>query len=293
MPETDLLTSDNEHAFAPGLYLVATPIGNLGDITLRALDLLRRADLVLCEDTRVTGKLLSHYDIKARLQVYNDLKEHGDHGAIVQRIRDGGVVALVSDAGMPMLSDPGFQLVQAVQGAGAMVTSVPGPSAILSALQLSGLPSDAFLFLGFLPNKTGERKKRLQALQAVPATLILFERAQRVADLLHDARAVLGTRRVAVVREITKLFEEVRRGDIAEILAGIAAEPLRGEVVVLIDRSGEDAGANDAAIGVALQRALKTLSRRDAVDMVAASLSVQRRRVYDIALKLSDKPDGE
>lgn len=287
---TDLQNSSRESTASnrPGLYLVATPIGNLGDITLRALETLRAARVILCEDKRVTSRLLSHYDIHAPLQVYNDQSEHRDHDRVLDRIRSGDVVALVSDAGMPLLSDPGYQLVQAVRAADLYVTSIPGPSAILSALQLSGLPSDAFLFLGFLPNKSGERRERLRAVSGVAATVLVFERADRVPDLLRDMIDGMGDRRVAVVREITKLFEETRRGLASELIVNLAEHPIKGEVVVAIDRGPGGADYTDAALNGLLRSALDAATTRDAVDRVSAETGVSRKRIYDLALVLKD-----
>jgi len=290
-PNSDLdLITDQQ--LAPGLYLVATPIGNLQDITLRALSVLRRADLILCEDTRETGKLLSYYGIKKPLQVYNDFSEHREHGEIVRRIGAGEILALVSDAGMPLLSDPGYQLARAVIEADLPVSSIPGASAILSGLQLSGLPTDAFLFLGFLPTKTGERKKRLTDIAAVQASVILFERAQRVIDVLGDVQDVLGNRRVAVARELTKLFEDVRRGPVAEVIADIESRPIKGEVVVVIDRGAAVSATDDESIIRALRTEMADKSRRDAVDAVASALNLPRRHVYDLSLNM-DADDQE
>jgi 16S rRNA (cytidine1402-2'-O)-methyltransferase len=278
-----------EVTLTPGLYLVGTPIGHLADITLRALSVLRAADVVLCEDTRVTGKLLKHYDIKAKLRVYNDQSEGQNHQGLIKAIDQGQVVALVSDAGMPLLSDPGYQLVQACVQAGVNVVPIPGPSAILSAVQISGLPSDAFLFLGFLPNKVSERAARLQAVAGVSATLVLFERASRVPALLQAVVATLGDRPVAVVREITKLFEETRRGTAQQVMQDIEARPIKGEVVVLIDRGTGDDIVDDAALTEALRAALQHQRLRDAVDAVAAQTNAPRKHVYDLALKIKDE----
>ncbi len=274
---------------SPALYLVATPIGNLRDITLRALDTLHAADLILCEDTRVTGKLLQHYGIQKPLAVYNEQREKQDHTPVIDKIRAGAVVALVSDAGMPLLSDPGYQLVQACLDADIPVTSLPGASAILTALQLSGLPSDAFLFLGFLPNKTTERKTKLRNLADVPATIVLFERATRVPDLLRDIQETLGPRNVAVARELTKLFEDVRRGAITAVQQSLITTPIKGEVVVLIDRAKEPSDAtDDTAIIAALRTHMATKPLRVAVDDVCGLLALPRRRVYELALQLRD-----
>jgi 16S rRNA (cytidine1402-2'-O)-methyltransferase len=275
-------------AFAPGLYLVATPIGNLQDITLRAIAVLKAADVILCEDTRVSRKLLQYYDITRPLLVYNDQSEQHGHEQTLDRIRSGQVVALISDAGMPLMSDPGYQLVRTCQDAGLMVTSIPGPSSILSALQISGLPTDAFLFLGFLPNKSGERQKRLRSVAGVAATLIMFERAERVHDLLQDVQVACGDRSVAVVRELTKMFEQVRRGLVTDILVGIKNDPLRGEAVVLVDRMSEGTELGDDVLLELLRTHLAEGTLRAAVDQVVADTGAPRRHVYDLALTLKD-----
>lgn len=278
-------------SFKPGLYLVATPIGNLGDITLRALEALRAADLILCEDTRVTGQLLKHYDIQKPLQVYNNQTESRDHGDVIRRIQDGARVALVSDAGMPLLSDPGYQLVQACQAAEVMVTSMPGASAILTGLQLSGLPSDAFLFLGFLPNKSGERQARFREISGIKATVILFERADRVPDVLNDIQIAIGGRSVAVARELTKMFEDVRRGKIDAVQQSIKDNPIKGEVVLLIGRASDQGTLNDDEITALLATHMADKPLKTAVDDVAGLTGVQRRHVYDLALKYRDSKD--
>ncbi len=271
----------------PGLYLVATPIGNLGDITLRAIETLKSADLILCEDTRVTRTLLAHYQIDRPTRVYNDQSEGRDHQGVVDQIAAGRVVAIVSDAGSPLISDPGYQLVRAVQAAGLRVVTVPGASSVISAVQLSGLPSDAFYFAGFLPNRSAERQRRLRELMSIPATLIFFERAERVMAFLEDAITVLGDRDVAVVREITKMFEEVRRENISNIKKSIQDKPLKGEIVVLIDRGPGLVMVDDVTIIKELRaRIAKGDSRRDAVDTVAATLGVVRRRVYSLAVEI-------
>lgn len=277
--------------FAPGLYLVATPIGNLQDISLRAIETLKVAEVILCEDTRVTARLLNHYDIHRPLAVYNDHSEHHDHNKILDRLRAGQVVALVSDAGMPLLSDPGYQLVRAVQNAGLMVTTVPGASSILAALQLSGLPTDAFMFIGFLSTKSGERQTRLTELATVPATLLTFERAERVADVLADVIKVMGDRRVAIVREITKLFEETRRGLASDLIAGLDAKPIKGEVVLVIDRDATRGNLTDDELRDRLRTALKDASMRDAVDLVTDVTGMSRKHIYDLALSLKNSDE--
>jgi 16S rRNA (cytidine1402-2'-O)-methyltransferase len=283
---------DDEYQFSSprplsaGLYLVATPIGNLRDITLRALDVLRGADVILCEDTRVTGKLLSAYQIKGRLVSCNDHSEGARVDEVSRHLTEGKVVALVSDAGMPMVSDPGFKLVRALSEAGHTVTSVPGANAPLSALQLSALPSDAFCFVGFLPNKMKARRDFLTKWSDTPATLIAFESPHRLAAALGDIDSVLGARQVAVVREITKLYEEVRRGNAKELVRYYEENGApKGEVVIVIappvikEVSEEDVEA-------ILREALISMRTKDAAAYVAEKTGRKKSDIYDMALAL-------
>lgn len=274
----------------PGLYLVATPIGNMGDMTLRGIETLRAADLILCEDTRVTGKLLKYFEIKKPLAVYNNQSEQRDPTKILDQIRAGAVVALVSDAGTPLISDPGYGLVRAARAAGVFVTALPGANAVLTAVQISGLATDAFYFGGFLPTKSGERQRRLTALSHVAATLVFFERAERVVGLLKDIDKTFGPRDVAVARELTKLFENVIQGTVKQVILNIEQTPIKGEVVVLVGRAANTpVGANitDDTIRREIQVRMKNgQTIRMAVDEVTHLLGCPRRRVYDLAIKL-------
>jgi 16S rRNA (cytidine1402-2'-O)-methyltransferase len=276
---------------APGLYLVATPIGNLGDISLRALSVLARADLIAAEDTRHSKKLLTHYGIAAALTPYHEHNAAKERPRLVARLRKGESVALISDAGTPLISDPGYKLVRAALDEGFAVTSIPGPSATLAALTSAGLPTDAFMFAGFLPPKQGARRARLAELADTPATLIFFETAPRLAKSLTDMAEVLGAREGAVARELTKLHETVTRMTLAELAAEFAqSESLKGELVVLIaPPSLDQIEASDEAIVAALEKALDTESFRDAVRSVTEKLSASRARVYELGLKLSGK----
>ena len=273
-----------------GLYLVATPIGNLGDITRRAAALLGQVDVIAAEDTRVARRLLAALGLKApRLERYDDHADDGDRERLIEAIKQGRSVALISDAGMPLVADPGLKLVQAAQRAGMPVTALPGPSAALTALALSGLPSDRFLFAGFLPVKDGARRRELAELAAVPATLIIFESGPRLAASLAAMVETLGPRPAAVARELTKLFEEVRRGSLAELAAAYeAAEPPKGEIVVVIGPPAEDKPLPSLdEVDAMLKVALAVLSVRDAVDKVAEETGHKRRDVYARALALS------
>ncbi|NDH62785.1 MAG: 16S rRNA (cytidine(1402)-2'-O)-methyltransferase [Alphaproteobacteria bacterium] len=233
---------------APGLHIVATPIGNLGDITLRALDVLRAADLVACEDTRVFAKLASHYGISVPTVAYSDATQDLAEPRIVRALAAGKRVALVSDAGMPLISDPGYRLVQAALAGGHAVTSAPGPSAVPMALALSGLPTDRFYFGGFLPAREGDRRRAIGEAAGVPATLVFFEAPHRLPESLVDLADLLGDRAAAVARELTKMFEEVRRASLPELADHYAAHPdVKGEIVIVIAPPG-DSGAPDGAV---------------------------------------------
>lgn len=283
--------SKRQAAPAAGLAVVATPIGNMLDITLRALAALRAADVIACEDTRVTQKLLARHGIARPLLAYHDHNAERVRPLLLERLRRGERVALVSDAGTPLISDPGFKLVQAALAEALPVTTLPGASAPLAALVLSGLPSDRFLFAGFLPPKTAARRRALGELAGVPATLVFFESAARLAAALADMAAVLGPRRAAVARELTKLFEEVRRGDLAELAAQYRSigRP-RGELVVVVGPAAAEAPATaGAALDEQLAAALRQMSLRDASEAVAAATGRKRREVYARALALAGR----
>lgn len=270
---------------APGLHLVSTPIGHLADISLRALATLARADVVYCEDTRHSRTLLAHYAIRAPLRPYHEHNAEEQRPRILAALEAGRAVALISDAGTPLISDPGFKLVRDAAAAGHAVTAVPGPSAALAALTVAGLPTDAFLFAGFLPAREGARKSRLAELARVPATLIVFEAPARAAATLADLRDQLGNREAAVARELTKLHEEVRRGPLADLAAETARTPPKGEVVIVVAPAPDEA-VSDAEIAERVAAALESLSLRDASKVVAETMKVPKARVYDIALGL-------
>ena len=284
----ETLTELLARPLTPGLYLVATPIGNLGDISLRALSVLARADLIAAEDTRHSKKLLSHFGVGATLTPYHEHNAERERPRLLSQIRAGATIAVISDAGTPLVSDPGYKLVREALDEGLTVVSIPGPSAALAALTSAGLPTDTFLFAGFLPPKSGARQTRLAELKDVPATLILFETAPRLAKALADMAAVLGPRPAAIARELTKLHETVRRGSLDMLAKEIAAvETPKGEVVVVIaPPAREDTEATDAQIAAALKEALKVQSFRDAVRDVTDALNVKRTRVYELGLSL-------
>ena len=272
---------------APGLHIVATPIGNLGDITLRALAALAGADVIACEDTRVTRKLLDRYSIVTPLTPYHDHNAAVARPKLLRRLAEGGAVALVSDAGTPLVSDPGFKLVRAAREAGAAVSALPGASALLAALAVAGLPTDQFFFAGFRPPKQTARRTRIAELAGIPGTLVLFETGPRVAGTLADLAAGLGDREAALCRELTKLHEEVRRGDLAGLAQSCAAGELRGEIVLVVapSRAPERTTADDAE--TLLRQALVRASLKDAVGEVAEATGLPRRELYRRALALA------
>jgi len=273
---------------SPGLYLVATPIGNLRDMTLRALDVLAAADLVLAEDTRVSAKLLAAYGLKARLERCDDHASARAAEIAVDRVRDGGVVALVSDAGTPMISDPGFVVARAMIAADLPVHPIPGPSSLLAALCLAGLPSDRVLFAGFLPAKSAARKTMLTELKPGRQTLVFFESGPRLAASLADMAAVLGPRPAAVTRELTKLYEECVRGTLAELAVDRRCQGPKGEIVVVVG-PGEVEIASAADADAALVEAMARLAPGEAASEVSQALDLPRKALYRRALELQGR----
>ncbi len=289
-PVNDLDGAEPTPTFAAGLYLVATPIGNSRDITLRALDILTAADVIACEDTRVTAKLLARHNISRPLLAYHEHNAGKAGPGIIRRLKNGEIVALVSDAGTPIISDPGYRLVAACVAEGLYVTHLPGPSSALTGLVLSGLPADRFMFAGFPPVKSGKRRTFLEEVKAAPSTLIFLESPKRLAASLADMAAVLGDRPAAIGRELTKMFEEVRRGKLNELadyyrLAG----PPRGEVTVIVGPPAKAAAIGGEQLDGLLAAALRRASVRDATAEVAAATGVTRREVYARALALAEK----
>jgi 16S rRNA (cytidine1402-2'-O)-methyltransferase len=274
----------NQGDLAAGLYILATPIGNARDISLRALDTLKGCDVIAAEDTRVTAKLLAIHGISKSLIAYNDHNGAQMRPKILARLEQKQAVVLVSDAGTPLVSDPGYKLVRAAIAAGFPIVALPGPSAVLAGLTLSGLPSDRFLFAGFLPSKAGERKSLLEELRDIRATLIFFESAQRLSESLMAMAEVLGERQAAMARELTKLHEEVRRGSLRELAAHF--EKLgapRGEVTLVV------APPDHAKIDAALRSALAFMPVKAAADLIAGLTDGSRRQIYTRALELKDE----
>lgn len=270
---------------AGGLYLVATPIGHLADMTLRAIAVLSGADAVYCEDTRHSRVLMDHYGIDTRLDRYHEHNAAAERPRILARLAAGDAVALISDAGTPLVSDPGYKLVAEAVAAGHRVVAVPGASAMLTALVASGLPTDAFHFAGFLPPKSAARRSRLEDLARIPATLVVYEAPTRLAACLADIAAVLGPRPAVVARELTKLNEEYRRGLPADLARAFEASPPRGEVALVIAPPLATT-ASDEDIRRRLAAALETETVRDAARLVAEATGEPRGRVYDLALTM-------
>jgi len=281
--------TDAAQALDPGLYIIATPIGNLRDISLRALDTLAAADEVLAEDTRVARRLLDAHNVRAKLSPYHDHNGAKRRPEILEKLSQGGVIALISDAGTPMVSDPGWKLSRDALEAGHKVIPVPGASALLAGLVASGLPSDRFMFCGFLPPKSGARKRAAMDLAVVPSTLVFYESGPRLADCLSDLADTLGrTREAAVARELTKLFEETRRGSLEELAAHYAENgPPKGEIVILIGPP-EKTEASEETIDAALTEALKSQSVKQASSEIAELFGLPKRNVYQRALALKD-----
>ena len=284
-----------QEKLAPGLYFVATPIGTARDITLRALDVLASADVIAAEDTRSMRRLMDIHGVglgDRPLLAYHDHNGRRMRPRILAELAAGRSVAYASEAGMPLIADPGFDLSRAVSEAGFAVTCAPGASAVTTALTLAGLPTDKFLFAGFLPNSSSQRKSALRGLRDIPATLVFYESPKRLAAMLRDAAACLDENRAATVcRELTKKFEDVRPGTLRELAAHYAETPAKGEIVVLIDRGGPRI-ASEAEIEAAVVRELLSKSVKDAAESVARDLGVAKRMAYQIALKL-DKPDEQ
>ena len=275
----------------PGLYVVATPIGNLKDISFRALATLAAADAVIAEDTRVTKTLLAHYGISTPLVAYHEHNAAVMRPHLMARLESGAALALVSDAGTPLVSDPGFKLVADAAAAGFNVVAIPGPSAVLAALVVAGLPTDRFFFEGFLPPRSAAKRQRIAELASIPGTLVFFESPRRLAETLEDLHAVLGSRDAAIARELTKHFETVRRGTLADLAAALAQEdPPKGEIVLLVGPPQEGAQALSAEdLDARLSKALETHSVKDAAAIVAGETGQPRRQVYARALELSGK----
>jgi len=272
-----------------GLYIVATPIGNLGDVTARALDTLRAVDLIACEDTRVTGVLMQRFALTTPMTPYHDHNADTARPILLEKLQAGAAIALVSDAGTPLISDPGYKLVRACADAGIAVIPIPGPSALLAALMVAALPTDRILFAGFLPSKSNARRDAIAEVQNLQATLVFYESTQRLPEALADLAGVLGARPAAVCRELTKLHEDVRRGTLDSLAKMYAGEgPPKGEAVVVVG-GAQPSEASASDVDDALRTALETMSVRDAAAYVAETLRQSKRALYTRALELVKK----
>ncbi len=291
-PIGELTQSDTPIRLDSGLYVIATPIGNLRDITLRALDVLGSADRVLAEDTRQTGKLFEAYGLKNTLTAYHDHNAAARIPQVMGWLAEGQSVALVSDAGTPLVSDPGFKLVREATAQGHNVFPLPGASAVLAGLVKSGLPSDRFLFAGFLPAKSAARKREIEALKTVQATLVFFETGPRIKACLTDMAEVLGERDVVLTRELTKRYEEARTGSFAELITSVEADAPRGELVLLIGPPGEDTGWDAARVELALGKLIPEQGVKRASADVAELSGWTKRDVYALALTLKTPREG-
>lgn len=279
------VTAGRANPLAPGLYVVATPIGNLRDITLRALDVLRGANQLLAEDTRVTAKLLSAYDISASVSAYHDHNAAKRTPGLIKALKKGETIALVSDAGTPLVSDPGFRLVRAAVEAGIDVFPLPGASAVMAGLVKSGLPSDRFFFAGFLPPRSVARKRDIEALRNIPGTLIFFETGPRIESCLQDLAAVLGNRAAVITRELTKHYEEARHGTLSELAASISSDPPRGEIVLLV-HGPESTRWDGEVVRDALREHLKTMKLKGACAELSEVSGWSKRELYALGLSL-------
>lgn len=279
-------------SLSPGLYLIATPIGNLRDVTLRALETLASADLIFCEDTRITSRLLNHYGIAKPLKPYHDHNAAKVRPALLARLSGGAAIALVSDAGTPLISDPGYKLVVEALARGHRIEVVPGASASVMAVTLSGLPADRFLFAGFLPARSSERRRALEELRSVPAALVFFEAPGRVAETLEAIRTALGDRRVAIARELTKFHEEVMRGSADELLEQIASRnSLKGEITIVVAPPAPQP-ADPIEVEKALRLALANAPPARAAAQVARRFGLPRKDLYALAMRTKDRAGG-
>jgi 16S rRNA (cytidine1402-2'-O)-methyltransferase len=274
------------------LNLVATPIGNLKDITLRALEVLKEADVIACEDKRVSAKLLNYYGISKPLLSYHDHNAEVVRPRILELLRERKKVVYITDGGMPLISDPGYKLVVTCQQEDLPYTVIPGPSAPLMALCLSGLSPERFFFCGFLSSKTEARKVALQELKQIPATLVFFESPKRLTAFLKDAHEILGDRTGAVCREMTKLFEEVQKNSLSALIKYYESHPPKGEVVVVIEGNTETPQVNQEELDTVLKKTLETHSLKEAAEMVSKAFGISKREVYQHALQLKSETES-
>ncbi|MDJ1288309.1 16S rRNA (cytidine(1402)-2'-O)-methyltransferase [Candidatus Midichloria mitochondrii] len=267
------------------LYIISTPIGNIKDMTIRALDTLKSVCRVVCEDTRITAKLLLHYGIKKPMVVFHDHSSSEEQNKIINYLLNGEDMALVSDAGTPLISDPGYGIVNTAIKAGIKVTAIPGPCSAITALTLSGLPTNSFMFIGFLPNTLQSRLKELISVKEIEATLIFFETAKRLLAVLHDFLEVFGNRKMAIGRELTKLYEEVRYGNVVEQINYWQGKALKGEFVLILEGAIKET-LSDEEIKKQMTSLLNKMSFKDAISFAKDSLGISKKKAYEIALQI-------
>lgn len=271
------------------IYITATPIGNLSDITIRAIQVLESVDFIICEDTRKTAILLQHYGIKSKLFIYNDHSDAVNRKKLLDQVAIGKSAAIVSDAGMPLIADPGYKLIGEAIHLGISISIIPGPSSTLSALALSGLPSDKFFFYGFMPEKSSARKKALEELQFLSYTSVFFESSKRLKDLLLDMKDLMPSRKISIARELTKLHEEVYRGDVTSAIEWINSHPcLKGEIVVVLDGKKEE-HHKESEIESIILNMLNTSSMKETVEEISKTFSIPKKKVYNMCLKLRER----
>ncbi len=290
MNQTDNNAINTKNKPVSGLYIVSTPIGNLQDITLRAIETLKGSDIIVCEDTRVANKLLSNLGIKKTLLIYNDHSTEKDRQSIIRHLHDNKIVSLISDAGTPLISDPGYKLIRVARSEGIYITAIPGPCSPIMALTLSGLPCDRFFFEGFLPKKKEALKKRLEELSVIGASIVVLERSDRIASVLECISEVLGGRKVSVARELTKKFEEVKTDTAKNLLSYYIENPPLGEAVMVIaPADSSEVVLDTSSLEKELSTYMKKMSVKDAVELVSQKTGINKKALYKEALKLKNE----
>lgn len=272
------------------LYIVATPIGNIKDISFRAVEVLENVDLIICEDTRVTNVLLRNYNIKKPLLVYNDHSDQVMRNKILSLLDEGKNLALVSDAGTPLISDPGYKLIQALHKNNIIVNAIPGPCSVIAALSIAGVATDRFMFMGFLPSKVNAKSSVFAEVQAIKTTLVFFEASNRLLETLEVIEDYFANRKVVIVREITKIYEEVVKGSAVQVSQYFNNHPdkLRGEIVLIIDSPSEDETMSEAEMVKQLEKLMLEMSLKDAVEIISTQHKISKKQIYKLALKVKD-----
>ncbi|MGB4191475.1 MAG: 16S rRNA (cytidine(1402)-2'-O)-methyltransferase [Rickettsiales bacterium] len=272
------------------LYIVATPIGNIKDISFRAIEVLENVDFIICEDTRVTNVLLRNYNVKKPLLVYNDHSDQVMRNKILSLLDEGKNLALVSDAGTPLISDPGYKLIQALHKNNIIVNAIPGPCSVVAALSIAGVATDRFMFMGFLPSKVNAKSSVFAEVQAIKTTLVFFESSNRLLETLEVIEDYFANRKVAIVREITKIYEEVVKGSAVQVAQYFNNHPdkLRGEIVLIIDSPTEDETMSEAEMVKQLEKLMLEMSLKDAVEIISTQHKISKKQIYKLALKVKD-----